>query len=73
LLLLINSRENSTLRGAAGGLQSLQESSGINCGSIGCGKRLYFTKNPEIRPSVAKAMADLIELIGTAKAMPFQN
>jgi len=30
-------------------------------------------KNPEIRPSVAKANADLIDLIGMAKAMPLQN
>jgi len=39
----------------------------------GCGKRLHFAKSPEKRPSVAKANADLIDLIGTAKAMPFQN
>jgi len=39
----------------------------------GCGKKLYFAKNPEIRPSVAKANADLINLIGLAKAMPLQN
>jgi len=37
------------------------------------GKRLYFAKNPEVRPSVAKANADLIDLIGTAKAMPLRN
>jgi len=35
-------------------------------------KRLYFAKNPEIRPSVAKANVDLIDLIGTAKAVPLQ-
>jgi len=39
----------------------------------GRGKRLYFAKNPEMRPSVAKANADFIDLIGTAKAMPLQN
>jgi len=39
----------------------------------GCGKRRYFANNPEIRPSVAKANADLIDLIGMAKAMPLQN
>jgi len=41
--------------------------------SSGCGKRLCFANNPEVRPSVPKANADLIDLIGTAKAMPFQN
>jgi len=34
---------------------------------------LYFAEDPEIRPSVAKASADLIDLIGTAKAMPLQD
>jgi len=34
---------------------------------------LYFAKNPERRPSVAKANADLIDLVGMAKAMPLQN
>ena len=34
---------------------------------------LHFAKSPEIRPSAAKANVDLIDLIGTAKAMPFQN
>jgi len=42
-------------------------------GFTGCGKRLYFAKNPEFRPSAAKANADLIDLIGTAKAMPLQD
>jgi len=42
-------------------------------GLKGRGKRLYFAKNPEMRPSVAKANADFIDLIGTAKAMPLQN
>jgi len=43
------------------------------CDWTGCGKRLYFAKNPELRPSVAKANIDLIDLIGTAKAVPLQN
>jgi len=42
-------------------------------GLSGCGKRLYFAKNPQIGPSVAKANADLIDFIGMAKAMPLQN
>jgi len=42
-------------------------------GETGCGKRLDFAKNAEIRPSAAKADADLIDLIGTAKAMPLQS
>jgi len=36
-------------------------------------KGLYFARDPEMRPSAAKANADLIDLIGTAKAVPLQN